>query len=112
MAENVENSRPEKTFRAGHLSASIFRNTITVGDEQRVIPKVVFQKRYLKSEGNWATTGSLDVHELPKAVLVLEKAYAYLVSRETGTEDTEQARRRQNHEKGEVEEPEEETGTW
>ena len=60
MSENVENSRPERTFRAGRLSASVFRNTVTVGDEQRVIPKVVFQKRYLKADGEWATTSSLE----------------------------------------------------
>lgn len=83
MVETTETSHPEKTFRAGLLSASVFRNTVTVGDEQRLIPKVIFQKRYKKSDDTWATTGSLDVHEIPKAVLVLEKAYEYLVGRET-----------------------------
>jgi hypothetical protein len=83
MSEQPESSHPEKTFRAGLLSASVFRNTVTVGDEQRLIPKVTFQKRYKKPDGEWATTSSLDVHEIPKAILVLEKAYEYLVSRET-----------------------------
>ena len=88
MPEAPETSHPEKTFRAGLLSASVFRNTVTVGDEQRVIPKVTFQKRYRKPDGEWATTGSLDVHELPKAILVLEKAYEYLVSRETESSES------------------------
>ena len=58
-----------------------------VGDEQRIISKTAFQKRYRKPDGEWGTTYSLDVHELPKAILVLQKAYEYLVARET--EDTE-----------------------
>jgi hypothetical protein len=82
MSEHEQGSRPEKSFRAGLVSASIFKNTVQVGDEERIIPKVVFQKRYKKPDGEWATTGSLDIHEIPKAVLVLEKAYDYLVTRD------------------------------
>ena len=43
--------------------------------------KVSFQKRYKNSEGECKTTYSLDVNEIPKAILVLSKAYEYLVIR-------------------------------
>lgn len=88
MVQTAESTHPEKTFRAGLVSASVFRNSVTVGDEERLIPKVTFQKRYKKPDGKWATTGSLDVHEIPKAVLVLGQAYEYLVGRETSGKRT------------------------
>ena len=40
------------------------------------------QRRYADKDGVWKSTDSLRVNDLPKAVLVLQKAYEYLVLRE------------------------------
>jgi hypothetical protein len=44
------------------------------------IKKTVFQKRYKGQDGQWQSTSSLDVNDIPKAILALTKAYDYLIS--------------------------------
>ena len=49
--------------------------------------KAVFQKRYKDSDGTWKNTGSLDVNDIPKAVLALQEAYEYLTAPRGGEQD-------------------------
>ena len=70
--------KPEKRFQSGGIEASIFENEIQQNGKVTKIKKVAFQKRYKSSQG-WKTTYSLDINDIPKAVLVLSKAYEYLV---------------------------------
>jgi len=74
-------ARPEKRFRCGGCDAAVFENEISRGGKTLKVKKVSFQKRYKNSGGEWKTTYSLDVNEIPKAILVLSKAYEYLVIR-------------------------------
>lgn len=71
--------KPEKSFKCGGCEASIFENEIARNGQTSRMKKVAFQKRYKSSEGGWKTTYSLDINDIPKAVLVLSKAYEYLV---------------------------------
>ena len=73
-------AQPEITFRHGPCSASIFENEYTRGGESFTVRKVSFQRSYLDKEGTWQTTNSLRVNDIPKAVLVLNKAYEFLTS--------------------------------
>lgn len=73
-------AQPEITFRHGLCSASIFENEYKRGGESFTVRTVSFQRRYLDKEGNWQTTNSLNVNDIPKAVLVLNKAYEFLTS--------------------------------
>jgi hypothetical protein len=50
------------------------------------VKKVSFQKRYKDSDGEWKNTYSLDVNDIPKAILALSKAYEYIVLSEKSTE--------------------------
>ena len=70
--------KPEKRFQAGGIEASIFENEIQQNGKTVKIKKVAFQKRYKSSQG-WKTTYSLDSKDIPKAILVLSKAYEFLV---------------------------------
>lgn len=79
-------ARPEKRFRCGGCDAAVFENEISRGGKTLKVKKVSFQKRYKNSEGEWKTTYSLDVNEIPKAILVLSKAYEYLVIRNSAGE--------------------------
>lgn len=72
-----EKHRPEQTFRAGAISASIWRNTTKEGDKE--YRSVTFERRYMDKEGQWKTSGSLRVNDLPRAAVVLAKAYEYIV---------------------------------
>ena len=87
MSENkFGENLPEKKFRAGAISATIWRNQITTKDGQdREVRTVSFQRSYKdKDTDEWKTTSSLRAMDLPKAVVVLNKAYEYLVLNSQG----------------------------
>src|SRR3989338_103465 len=74
---------PEKNFRAGAISATIWRN---VGQkengEETEYKTISIERRYTDKEGKWQSTNSLRVNDLPKAKVALEEAYKYLVLNE------------------------------
>jgi len=72
-------TKPEERFRCGACEAAIFLNEIERAGKTVKLKKVSFQKRYKNTDGDWKSTYSLDVNEIPKAILVLSKAYEYLV---------------------------------
>ena len=76
--------RPEKRFHSGGIEASIFENEIQQNGKTIKIKKVAFQKRY-KSDQGWKTSYSLDINDLPKAILILSKTYEYLVMSQGGS---------------------------
>ena len=71
---------PEKVLKAGSCFASVFVNEIVKDGTVRQMRTVAFAKRSLDKDGNWQSTTSLSVNDLPKAVLVLQKAFEYLTS--------------------------------
>ncbi len=73
-------AQPEITFRHGACSASIFQKDYQRGEESFSVRNVSFQRRYRDKNGDWQTTNSLNVNDIPKAVVVLNKAYEYLTS--------------------------------
>ena len=75
--EVIQLSKPEKEFQCGALEPSIFENEIDQNRKQFKIKKVAFQKRYEGADG-WKSTNSLDVNDLPKAILALQKAFEYI----------------------------------
>jgi len=81
--------KPEETFGAGAVQASVFMNVRKVNGKATQIPSISFQKRYLDN-GEWKSTTSLNTNDLPKAVMVLLKAYDYLLSRDKGQDVVEE----------------------
>ena len=71
-------AKPEKRFRCGGCEAAIFENEIVRNGKTIKIKKVSFQKRYKDGDGEWKSTSSLDQNDIPKAMLVLSKAYEYI----------------------------------
>lgn len=70
---------PEKKFRASAVSATIWANHGKDNEGKETIYKTVsFERSYVDKDGNWQTTNSLRPSDLPKAILVLNKAYEYL----------------------------------
>ena len=73
-------SQPEIVFRHGQCTVSIFENEYERGDEKYTVRSCVFQRRYLDRDGNWQSTSNLRVNDIPKAILVLNKAFEFLTS--------------------------------
>jgi len=83
---SVKQNTPEKKFRAGAVSATIWKNE-TVKDGKVVEYRTIsFIRNYQDAKGEWNTTNSLRLNDLPKARLVLDKAYEYLMLKETSNE--------------------------
>lgn len=93
MNKEIDNGKvlPEKKFSTGVISATVWKNQgISKKDGQPVEFRTIsLQRRYTDKHGQWQTSGSLRVNDLPKAMLVLNKAYEYLVLKQ-GVKDSEE----------------------
>ena len=80
---NGRNS-PEKRFLAGAISATIWRNEVPTKTAGSLgYYTVSLQRRYRDKDGKWQSSSSLRVNDLPKAALVVNRAYEYLTLKET-----------------------------
>ena len=74
---------PEKRFSTGSIAATIWNNQGKGRNGEAVSYRTVsFQRRYKDPNGTWQTSNSLRVNDLPRASLVLQKAFEYLVMKE------------------------------
>lgn len=71
-------TQPVKTFENGSCSASVFVNNVKVNGEEKKIPMVTINRRYIDKNKEWKRTNVFRVNDLPKLVLVAIKAYDYL----------------------------------
>ena len=74
-------SKPEQTFKAGAVRASVFVNTFERDGKTIPIRKVVIEVRYRDKNGEWKGTNSLSLNEVPKAITALQQAYEYLLEK-------------------------------
>jgi hypothetical protein len=65
---------PEKKFRAGGVSATIWQNT----SEKGTYATIKLSRSYLDKDKAWKETNSFKQADLPKAALVLNEAFKYL----------------------------------
>jgi hypothetical protein len=82
---NIDKNTPEKKFRASPISATIWTNEVkTKEGETRLYRTVSVERTYKDKDGAWKSTTSLRTQDLPKAALVINKAYEYITIREEG----------------------------
>ncbi|MBW3019534.1 hypothetical protein KY329_05115 [Candidatus Woesearchaeota archaeon] len=74
-----EKNMPEKRFSTGGIVATVWKNNQTANGKEYEYKTVSLQRRYADKEGKWQTSSSMRLNDLPKAALVLEEAYKYLV---------------------------------
>lgn len=83
VTEVLGKKHPEKKFRAGAISATIWTNEKIEEDGKKTAYKTIsIERSYTDKDGNWKNTNSLRTTDLPKAKLVLDKAYEYLTLNE------------------------------
>lgn len=76
----MEKNIPEIKFSTGVISATVWKNAgIRKNGEETEFRTVSMQRRYTDKKGEWQSTSTLRINDLPKAALVLNKAYEYLV---------------------------------
>jgi len=77
MKDEKTKNLPVKKFRSGAITATIWQNTIKKDGQEIDILNITLEKSY-KDGDAWKTTGSLNSYDLPKAILVMQKAYEYI----------------------------------
>lgn len=73
---------PDKKFKAGGLTATVWKGISPKGSTYF---SVQLAKSYKDKENNWKTTSSLRESEVPKAMVLLQKAYEYVISQQTNS---------------------------
>lgn len=82
--EILDKKKPEKTFRVGSISATIWLNARKDNDGNLSHFRTIgFERGYKDKDGEWQSSSSLRVGDLPKARLVLDKAYEYIMLKES-----------------------------
>ena len=71
-------NQPDKEFRAGTVTAAIWRNEVEKDGRTVVQHTVRVQKRYRDASGEWKTTEYFFPNDLPKLRLVVEKAFEHV----------------------------------
>lgn len=81
QSNDAASRRPEKVFRIGYVSASVFAREVQGENSNRVLRPVRLQKRYM--DGNEAKyTDSFSLPELPQAQRVLQMATEWVEQHE------------------------------
>jgi len=85
MDENK--NKPIANIKVGSVRAAIWKNQRQNenGNSFESV-KVVLDRTYKDRSGNYSSTHSLDVNDIPKAIFALIKAYDYLIERHEESE--------------------------
>lgn len=73
--ENGKNI-PMQSFKAGAIRATVWENS---HDGETKFNTISLDRSYKDKAGNWQKTSTLRLNDIPKAEIVLKKAYEYLV---------------------------------
>jgi hypothetical protein len=68
---------PEKVFRIGYVSASVFVNDVESEGGQRQVRNVNLQRRY-KDGDDWKSSSTMGLSDLPLAIRVLQLAQRHV----------------------------------
>ena len=73
------NKGPVKKIKAGGISIAIWENQSQFNGQEAIFKTVSLQRTYKDKQDQWQHTSSLRVSDIPKAILVLQKAYEELI---------------------------------
>ena len=74
--------QPEKKFAAGAIVATVWDNEVNTSTGVAHFKAVSLARNYKDKDGQWKSTNSYRSMDLPKAVLVLQKAFEYVALNE------------------------------
>ena len=83
MARSSSSNSPEKVFRIGFVSASVFVHEVDSDGSKRSIRSVSVQKRYHDGD-EVKYTSSFNLNELPQAIRVPQLAQQHVEASEAG----------------------------
>jgi hypothetical protein len=86
--EIMGKNMPEKKFRAGPVAATVWSNDVVRDGKTLSYKTISFERSYKDKKGEWQSTNSLRVGDVPRAMLVLGKAYEYLALNDGAEEES------------------------
>ena len=81
--ENDKSKKPVKVYRTGGISVAIFENT---SEEGNLFYKFSAERVY-QTGGKFKTTNSFSFNELPTLVMLMKRAWYYVLELETVAKD-------------------------
>ena len=82
------NAGPEKRFRAGSVSVTIWANEREVNGNTVTIKSASISRNYKDKNGDWQRTNILGVNDIQRALIVLAQAQEYLLCGETDSDNS------------------------
>jgi len=81
-----ENKKQINKFKAGAVIADVWANEMKDRQDNKFsVYTIAFERNYKDRDGNWKSTNSMRVNDIPKLRLVAQEAYEYLVRK--GSDD-------------------------
>lgn len=83
---NGMSTKPEMEFKVGAVRAAVWVNARTGYDGRGFNSHKVIIDRTYKDNDGFKSTGSLDINDIPKAILALKRAYEWILCKEKENE--------------------------
>jgi len=77
MKKNEQKNQPERKFRAGAISATMWKSK----DDGKTL-MTVFEKSYKNAEGEWKTTGHFTAGDLAAVAWLARQCFEFQMARE------------------------------
>ena len=82
------NNKPEKKFRAGGITATVWQNRGQNKNGEPVTYRTIsLERNYKDKNDEWKSTNSFRTNDLPKVAMVAQKAYEYIVLNDDSSPD-------------------------
>ena len=80
MGEQNEKKKPIQKFQAGVISSAVWENKGKKDNKEFFFNTIGLQRSYTDKDNKWQNENlSLRVSDIPKVILVLNKAYEYII---------------------------------
>ncbi|MBI2565309.1 hypothetical protein HYV79_05000 [Candidatus Woesearchaeota archaeon] len=76
---NLEEKKPEKKYRTGAISATIWKNQQLKDGKAFSFHSISIERSFKNKEGEWQSTNSFKATDLPKVALLVDEAYKYVL---------------------------------
>ncbi|GMW04000.1 MAG: hypothetical protein AMXMBFR84_51340 [Candidatus Hydrogenedentota bacterium] len=86
-----EKQRPEKKFRVGAIAASVWKRVNSTSDGRSFEAyQVSLDRTWLDKDGQYRSSNTYGMNDIPKAVLAMELAYEYIATKSSDGDGKEQ----------------------
>ncbi|MBT4445820.1 hypothetical protein HOA92_04005 [archaeon] len=82
VSESEKGNYPKKKYRAGGVTATVWTNSYVKDGKTGEYDTISLERVYQDKEGNWQSTNTLRLNDLPKVNVLMQKVYEDLVLKE------------------------------